>query len=221
LAAQAVAAADGEALLEGTIAATDAPVRPGPIGRLYALVMRMAESPQAEKWLGLVSFAESSIFPIPPDAMLVPMILARPERAWRIALICTVASVIGGFFGYAIGYFLFQAVGQPIVDFYGYQEGFAKFQAEFQHYGLWIILIKGLTPIPYKIVTIASGVAHFDLLVFGLASAATRGARFFMVAALLKVFGPAIRTFIERYLTWVTTGFLVLLVGGFVALRYL
>jgi membrane protein YqaA with SNARE-associated domain len=215
-----VAATDGEAIVESDVA-TAAPLRKGPLGRLYDWVMRTAESPQAVKWLAVVSFAESSIFPIPPDAMLVPMVLARPERAWRIAGICTLASVIGGFFGYAIGYFLFQAVGQPIVDFYGYAEAFAKFQAEFQHYGLWIILIKGLTPIPYKIVTIASGVAHFDLLVFGLASVATRGARFFLVAALLKVFGPPIRTFIERYLTWVTTAFLVLLVAGFYVLTIL
>jgi membrane protein YqaA with SNARE-associated domain len=129
--------------------------------------------------------------------------------------------VIGGFFGYAIGYYLFEAIGQPIVNFYGYQAAFDRFREEFQHWGLWIILIKGLTPIPYKIVTIASGVAHFDLLVFGLASLGTRAARFFLVAALLKVFGPPIRIFIERYLTWVTTGFVVAVVAGFVVVGHL
>lgn len=188
--------------------------------RIYDRVMLLAEGPQAEKWLAIVSFTESSFFPIPPDAMIVPMVLARPERAWRIALICTVASVIGGFFGYAIGYFLFETVGRPIVDLYGYQAAFDKFQHQFQEWALWIILIKGMTPIPYKIVTIASGVAHFDLLVFAAASLVTRAARFFLVAALLKVFGPPLRTFIERYLTLVTTALLLLIVGGFVALKY-
>lgn len=189
--------------------------------RIYDWVMRAAESPQAEKWLAGVSFAESSFFPVPPDAMLVPMILARPEAAWRIATLCTVASVIGGFFGYAIGYFLFQAVGQPIVDFYGYQEAFDRFQHEFADWGLWIILIKGLTPIPYKIVTIASGVARFDLLVFAIASLATRGARFFLVALLLRIFGPSVRVLVERYLVWITTAFLLLVVAGFAAVGYL
>jgi membrane protein YqaA with SNARE-associated domain len=189
--------------------------------RLYEWVMRMAESPQALRWLGVISFAESSFFPIPPDAMLVPMVLARPRDAWRIAAVCSITSVIGGFFGYAIGYYLFEAIGQPIVNFYGYQAAFDRFRDEFQHWGLWIILIKGLTPIPYKIVTIASGVAHFDLVVFGLASLATRAARFFLVAALLKIFGPAIRVFIERYLTWVTTGFVVAVVAGFVVVGHL
>lgn len=189
--------------------------------RIYDRVMLLAEGPQAEKWLALVSFTESSFFPIPPDAMIVPMVLARPERAWRIAFICTVASVVGGFFGYAIGYFLYETVGRQIVDFYGYQAAFEKFHHQFQEWGLWIILIKGMTPIPYKIVTIASGVAHFDLAVFAAASLATRAARFFLVAALLKAFGPPLRTFIERYLTLVTTALLLAIVGGFVALKYI
>jgi membrane protein YqaA with SNARE-associated domain len=189
--------------------------------RLYDRIMQLAEGPEAMKWLALVSFAESSFFPVPPDAMIVPMVLARPERAWRIAAVCTLASVVGGFFGYAIGYFLFETIGQRIVDFYGLQSAFLKFDQEFQQWGLWIILIKGLTPIPYKIVTIASGVAHFDLLVFALASLATRGARFFLVAALLRAFGPPLRTFIERYLTLVTTALALMVVAGFVALKYI
>ena len=189
--------------------------------RLYDWVMRAAQSPRAMRWLAVVSFAESSFFPIPPDAMIVPMVLARPDHAWRIAGVCTLASVIGGFFGYAIGYYLFAAIGQPIVDFYGYQAAFDKFQYQFNEWGLWIILIKGMTPIPYKIVTIASGVAHFNLLVFGVASLVTRGVRFFLVAALLRLFGEPIREFIEKYLTWVTTGFLALIIGGFAALKYL
>lgn len=189
--------------------------------RLYEWVMRMAESPQAVKWLALVSFAESSFFPVPPDAMLVPMVLARPQQAWRIAAVCSIASVVGGFFGYAIGYFLWESIGRTIVDFYGYQAAFERFRDEFQHWGLWIILIKGMTPIPYKIVTIASGVAHFDLVVFGLASLVTRAARFFLVAALLRFFGPPVRVFIERYLTWVTTGFVAAVIAGFIVIGYL
>jgi membrane protein YqaA with SNARE-associated domain len=189
--------------------------------RLYDRLMLLAEGPQASKWLAIVAFAESSFFPVPPDAMIVPMVLARPERAWRIAALCTLASVVGGFCGYAIGSFLWETVGKPIVDFYGYQDAFLKFQYQFQEWGLWIILIKGLTPIPYKIVTIASGVAQFNLLIFGIASIVTRGARFFLVAALLKAFGPPLRTFIERYLTLVTTGFALLIVAGFVALNYI
>jgi len=189
--------------------------------RLYDRVLALAAHRHAERWLAVVSFTESSFFPIPPDAMLLPMVLARPERAWTIATICTVASVVGGFFGYAIGYFLFEAVGRPLVEFYNYGDAFARFHEQFNEWGLWIILIKGLTPIPYKIVTIASGVAKFDLLVFALASVATRGARFFLVAGLLKAFGTPLRGFIERYLTLVTTAFAVLIVAGFLAIKYL
>ncbi len=160
-------------------------------------------------------------FPIPPDAMLVPMVLARPERAWRIAGVCTLASVVGGLAGYAIGHFLFETVGRFVIEGYGYQQDFAAFRDSYNEWGLWIILIKGMTPIPYKLVTIASGLAGFDLLVFTLASIVTRGARFFLVAALLKHFGPPIRSFIERYLTLVTTGFVLLIVLGVIAARYL
>jgi membrane protein YqaA with SNARE-associated domain len=191
------------------------------IRRLYDWTMRMAAHPKALRVLAAVSFAESSFFPIPPDAMIVPMVLANPARAWTIAAVCTAASVVGGFFGYAIGYFLFETIGGAVVKFYGLEAAMAEFQHQFDEWGLWIILIKGLTPIPYKLVTIASGVAKFDLVVFGIASLVTRGARFFLVAALLRLFGAPIRDFIERYLTWVTTGFVVLVVSGFVALRYL
>jgi len=189
--------------------------------RFYDRVIALAEHPQALWWLALVSFAESSFFPIPPDAMLIPMVLAKPTRAWIIAAVCTSASVIGGFFGYAIGYFFFATWGASIFKFYGLESGFAKFQQQFNDYGLWVILIKGLTPIPYKLVTIASGAAHFDLLIFALASLATRGVRFFAVAALLRSFGEPIRTFIEKRLTLITSAFVIALIGGFVALRYL
>jgi membrane protein YqaA with SNARE-associated domain len=189
--------------------------------RLYDWTMSLASHRRAMPALAAVSFAESSVFPIPPDAMLVPMVLADRDRAWRMAAVCTVASVLGGILGYIIGYFLFEAVGRPILDFYGYQEEFQRFAGAYNRWGLWIILIKGLTPIPYKLVTIASGVAQFDPVVFLLASIATRGARFFLVAALLRRFGLPIRTFVEKNLTAVATAVLLLIVGGFVAVKYL
>src|SRR5690606_8487640 len=161
--------------------------------------MRMAAHPRARWALGAVSFTESSFFPIPPDAMLVPMILADPKRAWSIAAICTAASVLGGFLGYAIGYFLFETIGQRVIEVYGLQDGFAEFQQRFNEWGTWIILVKGLTPIPYKLITIASGAAHFDLAAFALASLVTRAGRFFLVAALLLWLGPPVRVFVERH----------------------
>ena len=189
--------------------------------RLYDRVLALAASPRAPWWLAAIAFAESSFFPIPPDALLVPMALARPERAWRYALICTIASVAGGALGYLIGYALFDQLAKPVLDLYGYGPRFAAFQALYAEWGLWVILIKGLTPIPYKIVTIASGAAHFDFATFMLASAITRGARFFLVATLLHFWGDQVRTFIERRLTLVTSTVAVGVVGGFLALKLL
>lgn len=189
--------------------------------RFYDRVLALAGSPRAGLWLAVVSFVESSFFPIPPDALLVPMVLARPERAWRLAGICTAASVVGGALGYVIGYALFDQLAQPILRAYHYEAAFQAFQAKYAEWGLWIILIKGMTPIPYKIVTIASGAARFNFLVFMLASLTTRGARFFLVAALLRRYGEPVRDFIERRLTLVTTAVAAGVVGGFVALKFL
>ena len=189
--------------------------------RLYARTLALAVDRRAPWWLAAIAFAESSFFPVPPDALLIPMALARPERAWRYALICTVASVLGGALGYLIGYALFDQLAAPLIRTYGYGDRFASFQAMYAEYGLWVILIKGLTPIPYKIVTIASGAAKFDFVVFMLASLATRGARFFLIAALLRRFGEPVRDFIERRLTLVTSVAAVSVVGGFLALRFL
>jgi membrane protein YqaA with SNARE-associated domain len=183
--------------------------------------MALAGSPNAAWWLALIAFAESSFFPIPPDALLVPMALARPRDAWRFAAICTVASVVGGALGYLIGFAVFDQVARPILDLYGYGAAYAAFQAKFQQYGLWIILIKGMTPIPYKIVTIAAGAARFDFALFMAASVLTRGARFFLVATLLHFFGDAVREFIERRLTLVTSALAVGILGGFLALKLL
>ena len=189
--------------------------------RLYMRTLALAASPRAPWWLAAVAFAESSFFPIPPDALLIPMALARPDRAWRFAAVCTVASVVGGALGYLIGYAVFDQLARPLIDFYGYGDRFAAFQELYARYGLWVILIKGLTPIPYKIVTIASGAAKFNFPVFMAASVVTRGARFFMVAALLRFFGTPVRDFIERRLTLVTSLLAAGIVGGFLALKLL
>jgi membrane protein YqaA with SNARE-associated domain len=190
--------------------------------RLYMRTLALAASPRAPWWLAVVAFAESSFFPIPPDALLIPMALARPDRAWRFAAICTVASVVGGALGYAIGYFLFDGLMRlSIAHVLFGADPLGSFQAWYARWGLAVILIKGLTPIPYKIVTIASGAAKFSFPVFMAASIVTRGARFFMVAALLRVFGTPVRDFIERRLTLVTSLLAAGIVGGFLALRLL
>lgn len=183
--------------------------------------MEKARHPKALWWLAAISFAESSFFPIPPDVMLVPMVLADRRRAWVIAGVCLVASVLGGMLGYYIGYALLETVGQRIVALYHMENGVAQFQDWYARWGLWVILIKGMTPIPYKIVTIASGIAHFSLPVFIIASIVTRGIRFYLVAGLLYWFGEPIRAFIERRLTLVTTLFVVALVGGFIVIKYI
>jgi membrane protein YqaA with SNARE-associated domain len=187
---------------------------------LYDRVLALAASRQAPLWLGIVSSAESSFFPIPPDALLIPMVLARPERAYRLALLCTLASVAGGILGYFIGYALYDAVAAPLIHFYHYEAAAQAFVDRFQQYGLWVILIKGLTPIPYKIVTITSGLAHFNFAVFVAASVVTRGLRFFLLAFLLNRFGHPVRSFIEQRLTLVTSVAAACIVFGFVVLKY-
>jgi membrane protein YqaA with SNARE-associated domain len=184
---------------------------------LYDWLIRLSAHPKSLHALAAVSFAESSFFPIPPDAMVVPMVLARRDRAFTIAFVCTVASVLGGLAGYGIGYFLYDTLGQWLIALYGMEQGAREFQAWYAEWGTAVILVKGLTPIPYKLVTIVSGAAHFDLLAFTLASAATRGARFFLIAALLKAYGEPIRTFIERRLELVSWLFLLAIVGGIAA----
>jgi membrane protein YqaA with SNARE-associated domain len=191
------------------------------IRRLYDWVIRLAAHRRALPALGVISFLESSVFPIPPDVMLIPMVLANRARAFTIAAVCTVTSVLGGLLGYAIGYYAFETIGEWVVRTYQMETGLEAFRAGFDEYGIWIILIKGLTPIPYKLVTIASGAAHFDLFTFVWASIVTRGARFFLVAALLWKFGEPIRAFVEERLTLLTWLFLIALIGGFVAFRYL
>ncbi|MCZ6605225.1 MAG: DedA family protein [Alphaproteobacteria bacterium] len=189
--------------------------------RLYDWTLRLADTAWAPWALAFVAFVESSVFPIPPDVLLIPMVLVARAKAWRLAAICTVASVAGGFAGYGIGYGFYASVGQPIVEFYGYSEAFAKFAAAYNEWGAWIVAFFGVTPFPYKVVTIASGVTALDPFAFGIASLVSRGARFFLVAALLWYVGPPIRAFIERRLGLVTLVFAVLLVGGFVAVAWI
>jgi membrane protein YqaA with SNARE-associated domain len=187
---------------------------------LYRWVMTQAEGKNALWALAFISFIESSFFPIPPDIMLVPMILAARQRAWLIAGVCTIASVAGGLGGYAIGYFLFDTVGQPLLDFYHYADKFERFQAHYNEWGAWIVAFFGLTPFPYKVITIASGVTELNVATFTFASVLSRAARFFLEAALLWHFGAPIRAFIERRLGLLTTVFFVMLFLGFVLLKF-
>jgi membrane protein YqaA with SNARE-associated domain len=187
----------------------------------YDWTMRMAGHRRAPEALCAVSFIESSVFPIPPDVMLVPMVLANRTKAWFYAGLCTVASVLGGLAGYAIGYFLFDAIGRPLLDLYGYASKFKEFASYYNEWGAWIVFFAGVTPFPYKVITIASGTTGLSLPVFIIASVLARGLRFYVVSALLYRFGEPIRVFIERRLGLLLTLFLLLLFGGFVALRYL
>ncbi|MET1415999.1 YqaA family protein [Roseibium sp. HPY-6] len=191
------------------------------IRRLYDWTLSLAAGPRAPAALGSVSFVESSFFPIPPDILLIPMVIARREKAWWYALLCTLTSVAGGVLGYLIGMFLFEQVAQPILSFYGKMDKFDEFSAVFNHWGWWFVFIAGLTPFPYKVITIASGVAGLSLPIFIVASVVSRGIRFFIVAGLLYFFGPPIKEFIEKRLGLMFTLFVVLLVGGFILLRYI
>ncbi len=188
---------------------------------LYDWTMGFAAHRHALGALAVVAFVESSVFPIPPDVLIIPMILAARERAWKIALVATLASVIGGLAGYAIGAGLYETLGRPILEFYGYGEKFAAFAARYNEWGAWIVALFGFTPFPYKVITIASGVVDLDLGIFTIASAVSRGARFFLLAGLLWYFGPPIRRFIERNLAILTIVFFVLLFAGFVLIKYL
>jgi membrane protein YqaA with SNARE-associated domain len=186
----------------------------------YNTVIGLSERPAAPVWLFAIAFAEASFFPIPPDALLIPMALAQPRKAFWFALICTLGSVLGGALGYAIGFFLLDKLAQPIIHLYHYEAAFENFQAKFAQYGVWVILIKGLTPIPYKIVTIAAGAAAFSFPLFMGASVITRGGRFFLLATLLRIFGEPVREFIERRLGLVTSLVAAGIIGGFLVLKF-
>jgi membrane protein YqaA with SNARE-associated domain len=189
--------------------------------RLYDWCIAAAGKPHASWIMGVVSFVESSFFPIPPDVMLIPMSLARPDRAYYYATLCTLTSVAGGVLGYVIGAYLYDSVGLWLMQLYGYGDKIEAFRAAYAQWGAWIILLKGMTPIPYKIVTIASGFAAYPLLPFILLSFVARGMRFYLLAFLLNRYGPQARVILEERLgLWVTIG-AVVLVAGIIAATYL
>ena len=188
---------------------------------LYDWTMRLAEHPRALWVLAIISFVESSVFPIPPDVLMIPLILAAPHRAWLIALVATVSSVLGGLLGYGIGAFAFDQLGQPILEALGKLDRIEEFNAKFNEAGFWAVLGAGITPFPYKVITIMSGWTGMPMATFVLTSILARGLRFFIVAALLWKFGAPIRDFIEKRLALMFTLFVILLFAGFAAVRYL
>ena len=191
------------------------------IHSVYHKVLELSARPTAMYWLFAVAFAESSFFPIPPDIMIIPMVLATPRQAWRIAGWAMLASVVGGYFGYAIGMFGYEHIAKPLISFYGYTEAFARFSQYYHEWGAWIVFIAGLTPFPYKVITITSGVLGLNIWVFGVASILARGLRFFIIAFLLKRYGAPMKTFIEKHLGKLTIAFVVLLIGSFYLIKYL
>ena len=188
--------------------------------RLYDWTMSLASGPRAPAALGAVSFVESSVFPIPPDILLIPMVISERRKAWWFATLCTITSVLGGLLGYVIGAFLFIQIAEPILAFYGYLDKFESFKEQYNDWGAWIVFIAGVTPFPFKVITIASGATGLNIVIFVLASIVARGLRFFVVAGLLYWLGPPIRNFIEARLGLVFTIFVVLLVGGFILAKY-
>lgn len=191
------------------------------IKRLYQWTLSLAEHPHALWALFLVAFVESSFFPIPPDILMIPMIIARPQRAWLIASVALFASVLGGLLGYAIGALAFETLGQPILSALGKADAMAEFSERFNDLGFWAVLTAGVTPFPYKVITIMSGWTGMPLATFIVTSILARGLRFFIVAGLLWQFGAPIRDFIERRLGLMFTLAVALLLAGFFAVRYL
>ena len=190
------------------------------IRRLYDWTMAQADHPRALWVLALVSFLESSVFPIPPDVLMIPMILARPSRAWLIAGVCLLSSVLGGLLGYAIGALAYEQIGQPVLSAMGKADAMAEFNTRFNDFGFWPVLIAGMTPFPYKVITIMSGWTGLPLTTFIVTSVVARGARFFLVAALLWKFGAPIRDFIERRLGLMFALFVAILLAGFYIVRF-
>ena len=189
------------------------------IKNLYNKTMALAGHPQAIFLLGAVSFIEASFFPIPPDVMLIPMVLMNPSRAWLFALVATAFSVLGGIFGYIIGTFSYEHIAEPLLYSLGKEAQMVDFSNKYNEIGFWAVITAGISPIPYKVVTIMSGATNLNFAVFLGASMASRGVRFFLVAGLLHFYGHEIRDFIERYLNWVFMLFVILLVVGFIGFK--
>jgi len=191
------------------------------IKQLYDWTLGLAQSRHALRALAVVAFLESSVFPIPPDILMIPMIIAAPHRAWRIAGVALIASVLGGLLGYLIGYGLFETVGRPVLEFYGKDAYFEGFSTRYNAWGAWAVLIAGVTPFPYKVITIMSGWTGMPLATFVATSILARALRFFVVATLLRTFGAPVREFIEKRLGLAFTAFMVLLIGGFAAVKWI
>lgn len=189
------------------------------IHKTYDTMLSLSAKDHAMLFLFLVAFAESSFFPIPPDVMIIPMVLATPQKAWKIAGLATFASVIGGYFGYIIGSCFFDLIAKPLLEMYNALNQFKEFENYYHLYGAWIVFGAGITPFPYKIITIASGVVHLDLFIFTIASILARGIRFFLVAWLLKKYGAPMKVFIEKNLGWLSVLFLILLIGSFALIK--
>ena len=189
------------------------------IKNLYNKTMALAGHPQAIFLLGALSFIEASFFPIPPDVMLIPMVLMNPSRAWLFALVATAFSVLGGIFGYIIGTFSYEHIAEPLLYSLGKEAQMVDFSNKYNEIGFWAVITAGISPIPYKVVTIMSGATNLNFAVFLGASMASRGVRFFVVAGLLHFYGHEIRDFIERYLNWVFMLFVILLVVGFIGFK--
>jgi membrane protein YqaA with SNARE-associated domain len=190
--------------------------------RIYHRLIALSATPLAPLWLFVIAFAEASFFPVPPDALLIPMILARPRHAWYLAGICTLGSVLGGLLGYWIGAQFLAQIALPLLHLYHAEPAFHRFVTSFQQYGFWLILAKGLTPIPFKLVTIAAGGARINLATFVLACLLTRGGRFYLIEAIpLRIYGDRARVFIDRRLGLISLAVLALMILAVVALRYL
>jgi len=183
-------------------------------------MMQWAHSPHSQAALFLLAFAESSFFPVPPDALLIALVLGAPRRWLLLAGVCTAGSVLGGVAGYGIGRFLMDTVGMRVIEFYHAQEYYARVMSWYRQYDFWIVFTAAFTPIPYKVFTIASGAFHMNVAGFTAVSIAGRGARFLLVAGLLRLFGEPVRRFIDRYFDWLALAFVILLAGGFALLRY-
>ncbi|MDF1615703.1 YqaA family protein [Desulfurivibrio dismutans] len=193
--------------------------RRGPLRRLYDYCLYLMSKPGGVWVLFWVAVVESSVFPIPPDVFLMALAIAVPAKAFRFALICTAGSVLGGMLGYGLGYFFMELIGHQVIAFYGMADQYLQVQALYQRYDAWAVGAAGFTPLPYKLFTLTAGAFELNFATFCLASLISRGARFFMVAAFIYYFGPAIRSFIERYFNLLTIIFLVLLIGGFVVFK--
>lgn len=193
----------------------------GWIRKLYDKVLNLSSHPKAPWYLAGIAFLESSVFPIPPDVLLLPLCLTRRKKAFHIALLCTIASVLGGIFGYSLGFFAFDTLGAPVLEFYGVMENYQKFVAWYMEQGAWVVFIAGFTPIPYKVVTISAGVFHFNFLSFALLSLLSRGLRFFIEAAMIYFMGEAALIFIDKHFNKLTIFGGILFVGGFMAVKWI